>query len=250
MTSPEQGPVLVAGASGFVGRRLVPDLVEAGHDVRAMTRHPDTYDGRGQPGPRRRARRRLAAGGARRAAARRTTSCTPWTPRTSSGSTRRRRPPSGRPRPTAGVQQIVYLGGLGSESDELSVAPAQPPRGRGPARRRGGAGDRAARRHHRRQRRHLVGDDPPARRPPAGDGHPAVGAHQDPADRGGRRGALPRRRARPRRGARPGLRDRRPRGAAVRHDAAPGGHDQEPAAGHRPGAPAHARDCRRAGCRW
>ena len=43
------GPVLVAGASGFVGRRLCPALVEAGHDVRAMTRHPDTYQGAGTP---------------------------------------------------------------------------------------------------------------------------------------------------------------------------------------------------------
>ena len=55
-----------------------------------------------------------------RAATRRTTSCTPWTPRTSSGSTRRRRRRSGRPRPTPGVQRIVYLGGLGKDDDELS----------------------------------------------------------------------------------------------------------------------------------
>jgi uncharacterized protein YbjT (DUF2867 family) len=41
--------VLVAGASGFVGRRLVPALVDAGHDVRAMTRHPDEYRGAGTP---------------------------------------------------------------------------------------------------------------------------------------------------------------------------------------------------------
>ena len=41
--------VLVAGASGFVGRRLCPALAEAGHDVRAMTRHPETYDGVGTP---------------------------------------------------------------------------------------------------------------------------------------------------------------------------------------------------------
>lgn len=39
--------VLVTGASGFIGRRLVPELVDAGHEVRAMTRRPDDYDGRG-----------------------------------------------------------------------------------------------------------------------------------------------------------------------------------------------------------
>ncbi len=41
--------VLVTGATGFVGHRLVPSLVEAGHDVRAMTRNPDKYEGEGQP---------------------------------------------------------------------------------------------------------------------------------------------------------------------------------------------------------
>ena len=41
--------MLVTGATGFVGRRLVPALVDAGHDVRAMTRNPDKYDGEGQP---------------------------------------------------------------------------------------------------------------------------------------------------------------------------------------------------------
>ena len=39
--------ILVAGASGFVGSRLCPVLVDAGHHVKAMTRHPDTYDGAG-----------------------------------------------------------------------------------------------------------------------------------------------------------------------------------------------------------
>jgi len=39
--------VLVAGASGFVGRRLCPVLIEAGHEVLAMTRHPESYEGDG-----------------------------------------------------------------------------------------------------------------------------------------------------------------------------------------------------------
>lgn len=41
--------VLVTGATGFIGRSLVPALIEAGHDVRAMTRRPDDYDGPGTP---------------------------------------------------------------------------------------------------------------------------------------------------------------------------------------------------------
>jgi uncharacterized protein YbjT (DUF2867 family) len=40
--------ILVTGATGFIGSRLVPVLMEAGYDVRAMTRHPETYDGPGE----------------------------------------------------------------------------------------------------------------------------------------------------------------------------------------------------------
>ena len=41
--------VLVTGASGFIGSRLCQALVEAGHEVRAMTRRPDDYSGAGTP---------------------------------------------------------------------------------------------------------------------------------------------------------------------------------------------------------
>jgi uncharacterized protein YbjT (DUF2867 family) len=41
--------VLVTGASGFVGRRLAAALTQSGHEVVAMTRHPDSYAGAGAP---------------------------------------------------------------------------------------------------------------------------------------------------------------------------------------------------------
>jgi uncharacterized protein YbjT (DUF2867 family) len=46
MTQPD---VLVTGASGFIGSHLCQALEQAGHRVRAMTRHPDRYTGAGQP---------------------------------------------------------------------------------------------------------------------------------------------------------------------------------------------------------
>ncbi len=39
--------ILVTGATGFIGRRLVPALLDAGHEVRALTRRPEAYDGPG-----------------------------------------------------------------------------------------------------------------------------------------------------------------------------------------------------------
>ncbi|WP_116451667.1 NAD(P)H-binding protein [Blastococcus litoris] len=41
--------ILVTGASGFVGSRLVAALDGEGHEVRAMTRRPERYEGVGTP---------------------------------------------------------------------------------------------------------------------------------------------------------------------------------------------------------
>ncbi|WP_232677297.1 NAD(P)H-binding protein [Nocardioides sp. R-C-SC26] len=41
--------VLVTGATGFVGSALIPALIDAGHEVRAMTRAPEDYVGPAEP---------------------------------------------------------------------------------------------------------------------------------------------------------------------------------------------------------
>lgn len=49
VVDPTSLTVLVTGATGFVGSRVVPALLERGFDVRAMTRHPERYDGPATP---------------------------------------------------------------------------------------------------------------------------------------------------------------------------------------------------------
>ena len=112
--------IAVAGASGFIGRRLCPALVDAGHDVRALTRRPEAYRGAGRavPGDVHDEQALAAALDgceaayylvhslddpdflARDAAAARTF-----------GAVAARR----------GLRRIVYLGGLGDDRDDLSA---------------------------------------------------------------------------------------------------------------------------------
>ncbi|HYO40280.1 MAG TPA: NAD(P)H-binding protein [Nocardioidaceae bacterium] len=114
------GPVLVAGASGFVGRRLCAALVEAGYDVRALTRRPETYLGAGRPvradvhdaetlGP--------ALHGCSAAYYLVHSLASKDFQRLDAEAARA----FGRAAAAAGVRQIVYLGGLGSDTDRLSA---------------------------------------------------------------------------------------------------------------------------------
>ncbi len=112
--------VLVAGASGFVGRRLVPGLVEAGHQVRAMTRHPDTYSGPGEAvrgdvhdGPSLDA----ALAGCRAAYYLVHSLDSPDFQESDAAAAKTFAAAAA----GAGLERIVYLGGLGDDSDDLSA---------------------------------------------------------------------------------------------------------------------------------
>ncbi len=38
--------ILVTGVTGYIGGRLVPELLDAGHDVRVLARHPERLSDR------------------------------------------------------------------------------------------------------------------------------------------------------------------------------------------------------------
>jgi uncharacterized protein YbjT (DUF2867 family) len=112
-------PVLVAGASGFVGRRLCAALVEDHQSVRAMTRHPGSYDGAGEPvygDVRDPGSLTTALAGCRAA----------YYLVHSLGAgdferlDREAAQAFGAAAADAGLGQIIYLGGLGRDDDELS----------------------------------------------------------------------------------------------------------------------------------
>ena len=112
--------VLVAGATGFVGRRLCPALTAAGHDVIAMTRSPDDYKGAGTPryGDVQEADSLTAALAGCQSAY--------YLVHSLGDADFERKDPRGaslfaRSAKLAGLTRIVYLGGLGRDDDKLSA---------------------------------------------------------------------------------------------------------------------------------
>ena len=112
--------VLVTGASGFVGGRLAPALVEAGHEVRAMTRRPERYSGAGTP----------VAGDVSDEASLRTAldgcDAAYYLVHSLDSADFQAKDADAarsfaRAAADAGVRRIVYLGGLGDDADELSA---------------------------------------------------------------------------------------------------------------------------------
>jgi len=113
-------PVLVTGASGFVGSRLVPALLDKGVQVRAMTRHPDTYEGGGEA-----VYGDVADQESLRAALRGTRAAYYLVHSLDSEDFEQRDAEAatefGHAAADAGVGQIIYLGGLGDLDDNLSA---------------------------------------------------------------------------------------------------------------------------------
>jgi uncharacterized protein YbjT (DUF2867 family) len=111
--------VLVAGATGFVGRQLCPALLEAGHQVVAMTRKPEEYQGVGEP-----ARGDVGDPASLVEAMRGCAAAYYLVHQLGEQNFARADAEAatafGRAAAQAGVGRIIYLGGLGNSADDLS----------------------------------------------------------------------------------------------------------------------------------
>jgi uncharacterized protein YbjT (DUF2867 family) len=112
--------VLVAGASGFVGRRLCVALDGAGHDVAAMTRNPARYRGAGTPV------RGDVHDPATLAAALEGCQAAYYLVHSLQDADFERKDAAGattfgQAAAQAGLSRLIYLGGLGDEADNLSA---------------------------------------------------------------------------------------------------------------------------------
>jgi uncharacterized protein YbjT (DUF2867 family) len=112
--------VLVTGASGFVGGRLAPALVEEGHQVRAMTRRPERYSGAGEA-----VRGDVSDAASLRAALEGCDAAYYLVHSLDSSDFQDKDADAartfGRAAADAGVRRIIYLGGLGDDADDLSA---------------------------------------------------------------------------------------------------------------------------------
>jgi uncharacterized protein YbjT (DUF2867 family) len=111
--------VLVTGASGFIGSHLAGALVQDGHVVRAMTRHPDSYAGAGDPVP-----GDVFDPDSLKPALDGVDAAYYLVHSLDSDDFERRDAEAARnfaaTAASAGIERIIYLGGLGAESGELS----------------------------------------------------------------------------------------------------------------------------------
>ena len=112
--------VLVAGSSGFVGRRLCPALEAAGHAVRAMTRRPESYHGAGEA-----VRGDVRDAGSLNAALAGCDGAYYLVHSLDDADFEQRDAEAARifagAAAEAGLRRIIYLGGLGDDADDLST---------------------------------------------------------------------------------------------------------------------------------
>ncbi|MET0323715.1 MAG: NAD(P)H-binding protein [Ilumatobacteraceae bacterium] len=111
--------VAVTGATGFIGAALTRLLTDEGHDVTALTRHPDDYTGAGRPvhadiGDAASLRRALEGQDAAYYLVH-SLAVEDFVERDRQGATAFAEAAT-----SAGLDQVVYLGGLGDDGDDLS----------------------------------------------------------------------------------------------------------------------------------